>query len=306
MASTWSGSTAVLFHLLDWQLSHDEVPIADGIVVGRLRDSNIGTLYERLSISPELRFAAEGGSPFGFTAYARFDTPPVDPAWGLGEPFSTVDRLCTLLAVLIGQPLGVARAIRSTDGFASASDTQIMYNQGAQSEFLMDLGSRKISSLLLADLREGWSTLQGLWHKNSAQGRIANALAFFYYAWRADYLEHTCLNLAICIEMLFAPHSMGETTHQIAYNVAHFLGSSASERSSIYELAKNFYGVRSSIIHGGMPSPGKVENATVTGFALTCRILHKFLTSSRLAGAFEDEPTRRGMLKSFLFGPQEG
>jgi hypothetical protein len=56
-----------------------------------------------------------------------------------------------------------------------------------------------------------WKTASTMWEKHKSAGRINSALTFFYYAWRSPYLEQCCLNLAVCLELLFTPHSQGDS-----------------------------------------------------------------------------------------------
>ena len=63
------------------------------------------------------------------------------------------------------------------------------------------------------DLAQAWRRSDQMWRERQTGSRVINALTFFSYAWHAHYLEQVCLNLAIALECLFAPHSHSETTH---------------------------------------------------------------------------------------------
>lgn len=294
-------STAALLHRPTWCHPEAQVPIADGVTVGRAERSSVDELYRRLCSAGLLQFDPEQGSPFGFGIFVRFDTPAAERDGDFGDPFARVERICNLITVFLGEPVFMTRVIRSENDFQTAWDTQIIHNYGAQSEFLIGENAC-LDNQVVSDLRTAWELAESCWARKVARGRIVNALAFFYYAWRADYLEQICLNLAVCLELLFAPHAVGETTHQIAFNVAHFLGDQPEERAAIYRDVKSFYGARSSIIHGGLPDQIKIVQPTIRGFRLCVEVFRKILRSRELVAVFDDEQARRTMLNDALFG----
>lgn len=266
-----------------------------------MQGSLIEQVYHQLTGQAELRFDPEGGEPLEFRSFVRLDSPPVEADTDVGNPFSQVDRICNFLSILLGSPTYLVRILRSTDGFASIWHSEVLYMYGVQSEFLFGDGPEVIDEYVAQELIRAWTVAETTWPASLAQARVANALAFFQYAWRADFLEHTCLNLSTALEILFAPHSMGETTHQIAFNVAHFLGESPEEKQEIYQKIKRFYGIRSSITHGGLPDPMKVVDPTVEAFKMCVRILRRIILSADLTRTFEDQQRRKAMMQSYLF-----
>lgn len=296
-----SSSTAVLLHFVDWQLPDPEVPIAPGVFFARTQGSPVEKLYNRLISSPESAYHPKIGDASHFPTYVRFDHPPILTTMALEDPFSPVDRMCNAITVLLGEPTWGTQVIQSSDEFATATYAQMLYMHGIESEFLFGTGARVVDESSIGELKNVWNTIDSVWHSRLSRSRVVNAIAFFQYAWRADYVEQMCLNVATTIEVLFAPHSAGETTHQIAFNVAHFLGESTEERKEIYRSVKKAYGARSSIIHGGLPDPAKIVAPTVGGFKLCMKIFRKMLVSESTTEAFEDENTRREMFEEFLF-----
>ncbi len=302
MPTTSIASTAILLHLVDWKLSKPEVEIAPGIWLCCMQGSPVEQSYTQLSMSPQLQFDPESGEPFDFPSYVRFDSPPTEANHDFGDPYSKADRVCNFLTVLLHHPTYMARVVQSTDNFTTIGHSQVLYMYGIQSDFLLGNAFKGIDARVVRELSAAWAVSESVWPVSLAQARIANALAFFQYAWRADYLEHTCLNLATTLEILFAPHSTSETTHQISFNVAHFLAHSREDRISVYNTIKRFYSIRSSITHGGLPSPAKVEQPTVAVFNLCLRILRKILISPELSSTIEDDTMRKRMLQRFQFG----
>lgn len=140
-----------------------------------------------------------------------------------------------------------------------------------------------------------------MWEKEKSQGRLSNALTYYYYSWNSPYLEPICINLAVVFELLFAPHSVSEISHQISYNVAHFVAKDSKKREKIYRLMNKFYDKRSSILHGGLPSTDKLVHPTTEAFKLCSKILRNILVDKELIKIFNSEKDRKELMRSFLF-----
>ncbi len=131
--------------------------------------------------------------------------------------------------------------------------------------------------------------------------RVKRALDFFFYSWRAFYIEHTCLNLAIAFETLFSPFTETEISHQIAYNVCRFYGVNAEQREEIYHLMKKFYKYRSIIVHGGETDNPNNERLTVRVFKIFCSIMERILLNRNLLNKMNDNTERKKLFNNFLF-----
>lgn len=289
-------SVAVLFHLDQWVARREIIPIAPGISMCRLEGSKVEKLYHALC-----KAGHDDGEPYMFRSFVRFDSTddhqfPLD----FGDPYSHVDRFCNLFALCQQHPIGLARLISSPDDFETSDITETIYVRGGQTDLLEndhdDLTDRAIS-----DIRTAWRTTDALWRKSKSSGRISNALTFFYYAWRSHYLEQVCLNLVITLECLFAPHQSGETTHQIAFAVAHFAGRNRSEREHLFDFIKRLYALRSTVIHGGHADEDKLITLVPKAFNLVSMVLLDILTQPAEARKFESELDRRELLRGFHF-----
>ncbi|HUW83633.1 MAG TPA: hypothetical protein VMZ31_12645, partial [Phycisphaerae bacterium] len=173
-------------------------------------------LYSRLCSDLQI----DDEEPFEYEVYAelRLETPE-DHLLDFGDPFSKVDRLCNLIAVTTGTPVGMCRVIWSRDDFLTADGTHLVFASMAQSTFLEPDTWPIISGENARALAIAWENQQTSWDRTRARGRVANALVHFYYAWRSHYMDQCCVNVAIALEVLFSPHHQGETTHQIAFNL---------------------------------------------------------------------------------------
>jgi hypothetical protein len=194
----------------------------------------------------------------------------------------------------------VCRIIDSENQFRSAADTQLMSFAGGQLEFL----TRRNPVLSINQCEE----FSRLWQKSlaldlghSGQKRIFNALTYFYYAWKSFYLDQICLNLAIVLEALFAPHTQSETIHQIAYNIAWFQAATQSQREDVYGLIKRFYSLRSSVVHGGNPDQDKLTTTVPEVFFMVAEILKRILGDDDLLSTFTEETKRRKLFQGYLF-----
>ena len=110
------------------------------------------------------------------------------------------------------------------------------------------------------------------------------------------------MNLAITLESLFAPHISGETTHQIAFNVSHFIEGTPEYKAEPYKRVKDFYRLRSAVVHGGIPDDSTLYEVVAQVFELVRAILGRILLDATLAAKFEDESQRRQMFEQYLFG----
>ena len=63
------------------------------------------------------------------------------------------------------------------------------------------------------------------------------------------------------LESLFVPDSTQEVKFRATLRIAVFLGKTGEERAEIYEIARNSYDWRSSIVHGGEPSKKLIKNS---------------------------------------------
>lgn len=262
-------SVAGLLHLFDWNLAASEVKLSPGIVLGRFESSQIGRLYEELCAVQGLD---DGG--FEFTSYVAFE--PQQFITEYGDPYSLFDRVCNVIAVVTSRPIALSRLLQSCDGFKSYHDTRLIYTYGAQTEFLLRKNAT-FDEKNVADLYKAWQAASAIWQQNKSSGRVTKALTYFYYAWRSQYLDQTCLNLAIALKVLFSPHSPGETTHQTSVNVAHFLATSPAERKTYYDLIERFYGFRSCVLQSGSFDEERGIDVIIQVFGLCSLILKKIL-----------------------------
>ena len=84
-------------------------------------------------------------------------------------------------------------------------------------------------------------------------------------------LEDRILDVAIALEVLYG----GKTGRKLAPRAAGLLGASTAEQKRIYEGAKRFYTVRSSIVHWKKPTlkHDVLEAELKAGSDLACRTL---------------------------------
>jgi hypothetical protein len=290
-------SIAVLLHLVDWQYPLNQIQISPSIKVCRTKDSRVGYLYEKLCSESGI----DDGEPFNFDSYVLIEPSEANLfSLDFGNPYSILDRLCNVIAIVLSQPIAMCRAIESNDDFDTCEDTHLIYTYSPQTEWILT-GGLSINEQSIIEIRKAWQVSQECWEKGMSQSRIVNALTYFYYAWRSYDIEQTCINLAIVLELLFAPHSQTEISHQISFYTSRFLGQKAEDRKDIYDLVKKFYNIRSSIIHGGIPTDGKIIDITVEAFQLCTTILKRILLDENLASTFNSDYLRKEMLSKYLF-----
>lgn len=291
-------SVALLLPYHGWQLAEASYRVGPGLYLSKAEGSRPEQLYHHLCETQNL----DDGSPFMFGVIAQFD-PTEDYAFRLdfGDPYSAIDRFANLLVIETGSAINNARIIWSDDDFESAEGTYWIYTHGPQVDFLMR-DYPDFTSAFLAQLTTRWEVVESLWHDGLAQGRVVNAMTYFYYAWRSHYLDQSCVHLGVSLETLFAPHFQGETTHQIAFNAARYVAESPDERAQAYRRVKTFYALRSSVVHGGRPDQDDLIKLVPDGFNFVAKTLRQVLSSEAEAHQMEDDAARRTLFNSYLFG----
>ena len=309
--------TAILIHCLDWESLSSDFTLDTGLKLCRTEGTKVEKLYHKLC----KRSDVEQGDPFYYPTYIFIDDSQHDelfPYWG--GPHSIVSICCNLVAICISQPLSMCRLISSKNNFRTSWVTSTIYEASEESEVIgarqslenfkadgsfsfqaPDIGG--LDDMALQDIAACWKSVVNLRELGKTDNhRIENALNYFFYAWRAYYMEQVCINLAIVLESLFSPSQSQELSHQIAFNAAHFCGSEASERERVYKVVKKFYNVRSQIVHGGKAKDRDLYITTPEVFHLCALVLKRILTQSDLKMSFLSEKARNDLIKKWMFG----
>jgi hypothetical protein len=283
---------------LDWDSNKETIQIHPGVLVGRMADSKAEEEYYRLCTEARIE---EEGEPFDYAVFASFDEKAMpEHVIRYGDPYALVDRFCNTLAIAFARPMLIVRILIPTHPSSRLPETELLFSYGGQSDFIAR-GSPTFtdqSALILAQI---WQTAVHFWHRDKASGRLNNALTYFYYAWHSPYMEQVCINLSVCLELLFAPHAQAEASHQLAYNVAQFHGGSPDQKALLYDQIRHFYSSRSAIVHGGHPDDTKVIDTTSWAFGFTADVLRRILSDPELAETFNSDEKRRFLLRTYLF-----
>lgn len=292
---------AVLLHLIPWDRKVSEpVRVTDGIQYCVMEGSCVWKLYKQLCVN----HGVDQGDPFMFTTYFDIYTQIHRlELLTLESPYDLVPRLCNMIALCSNRSIGMARAIWSDDGYKTESETRIIFDYTDQSQqiawhfgFLLDEEVR-YSHLL----QKYWLLETSLWKERVHSSRLANALIYFYYAWRAYHAEQACINLSIVLESLFGPSSTTELSHQIAFNASRFFGRTKERRESIYRIVKKFYGVRSRLIHGERAKEQNLLEVVEDVFPICAAALRRILTQREVFVKFNNKASRKEMLDNWLF-----
>lgn len=291
---------AILIFTADWNYKYDRVKVGNGIEIGNSVGSKILDLYTNLVANQKIK---EDSEVFHHGAYILIDSIKRNDAWlAFDDPYSVINRFINLLAIVFSTPINFSRVLISKDGFKSAYDTDLIHNQGTQTDMLIrDIDRILFDSRSISQIRKCWPNVELSWNSNKAIGRVTNSLTYFFYSWRSPYFDPICINLAIVLENLFSPESTTEVTHQLSFNIAHFYGKNSQERKDLFYLFKKFYGIRSKIIHGGLPKEDKLIETTSTVFHYTAAILKYILSNSELTNTFNSQEKRIKLFDSNAF-----
>ena len=309
--------TAILIHCLGWESQSTEVDLEAGLKLCRTEGTKVEKLYHKLCKRNEV----DQGDPFYFPTHILIDDSMHDdlfPYWG--GPHSIVSICCNLISICISQPLSMCRLITSKDNFRTSWVTSTIYEASEDSDIIRarpkienfkgnDLLPFQVESIgdlgdsTIHEIGKCLKTISEVQNSNKTDNhRIDNALNYFFYAWRSYHLEQVCLNLAIVLESLFSPSQAQELSHQIAFNTAHFIGNEAKDKEQVYKTIKQFYNLRSQIVHGGKAKERDLFLLTPEVFHLCAFILKKILSSDDLAMCFSSEKARSEIVRTWMFG----
>lgn len=271
------------------------VELGRGIKYGKLEDSEIGKLYEKLCFEDKV----DDGEPFGYSVYFDVDQSASGTGLEFESPYTIYMRLCNMATICSDHSVGMVRVIASSDGYKTASFTNQLFWYPFQDEQVGWFSKNKKEIKYLHTLKRYLDNEDKLFRKWQYTSRIANALIYFFYAWRSYHVEPACINLSIVLESLFGPEGSNEISHQIAFNVSRFIGKNNEDRKKVYKEIKRFYSVRSKIVHGVVPKEDAVLKSLEYMFPLISLILRKIMTNNELFNGFNSK--RKLLIEKWLF-----
>lgn len=289
---------AAIYFYAEWNCSENSIIVSDGITIGNFQGSHIKKLYETICEN----YKVDEGEPYSCNVYSLFYPKMNEDLYiDFGSSYSVIDRFSNILVMISKQPILMCRLIWSDDNFETISGTERIYHYSEEMSALfwddeVSISGNEIENIILI-----WSKINSIYRSHPDNGRIINILNYYYTAWRSHTIEQLIINIAIVLELLFAPHSQAEITHQIAFNVSKYMGTDADKRNSIYDEIRKFYSIRSAIIHGGMPNFNKIESVARNIFILITNIIVSIISNDEIAEIFADNNKRTMLLKSYLF-----
>jgi hypothetical protein len=293
-------SFAALYHGIEWKCPTENITISDGVVIGNLKSSPLLETYQRLCSE---NIVDEGG-PFDYEVYALFRKRQNDEIlYDFGSSIhNVVEQFANVLALKFGRPIPMCRLLWSYDNFKTIAGTELIYySSDIVDDIFWDKDRVTLSNDNIVDIKNIWRNVRTIYKQDTYRGRLVNALRYYYYTWRSDSLEQIVINLAIILELIFAPHSQAELTHQISFNFSRYMGKTKNERVDIYNTIKTFYRIRSAIIHGGMPNEDKIISVALSVYELVTSLMISILSDVKIIEMFSDDKQRKNMLLKFLF-----
>lgn len=289
-------SLAGLLHIFGWIGENSKIQLEDGLSIEYSPSGDVITFYNKLCRENNI----DDGDPFSYLVYILCEKKFGEWDLAFGTPFSTIDFVSNIIAINISQPIGMCRVIASKDDFKTLHFTTTIFQHGIQTDALF-IDNYKITDEVKIDIANSYQNLKEKESKTGYLKKVRNALDYFYYAWRSPFLEQTNINLAISLESLFSPSSNSELAHQIAFNIAKFLGETPESQIKHYEQIKKFYSIRSKIVHGSAPGDDIIWDNTIESFHLTAIILRKILLDKNLIEIFNDNKKRIDYLRDGMF-----
>ncbi len=268
-------SVAFLFQSGPWEAGPEPIELVDGLTLGPIEGSVEGRLYRKLCEEKGI----DDHHPLNVCA--RFDPSPGEP-WGYSfeVPFMVIDRLSNLLTIATETPVNRCRVMMSSDRFASADFTQIVFSTHGAID-LIGLDSPPIP-LVTEEIVALWENEQRIWDKrDSSEFRLLCALDHFHRAWRAVCLEQTSLNLGIAVNLLFGPEWEFSAGNPTWVNAAHFALDQLEEDRSVLVLVEDVCKWHSEVAEGTVRHMNPFD-----AFQLVARMLKTILLDEKLARQF--------------------
>jgi hypothetical protein len=135
-------------------------------------------------------------------------------------------------------------------------------------------------------------------------GNVWIAVRFLTMALTEKLWEPRFVLVWIVLEALFGPEDGREITYRLSQRVGIFLGVDPGERVELFRIAKEGYGMRSKVVHGGKLAgltPERSETLMAAAEDLVRRTLERLLQDGVLAEAF-DGKGREQYLDELVFG----
>lgn len=288
---------AVLLHLVDWELPEAaNIDLGDGVQICQFKGSSIQKIYEGLCT--DLGF--DDGEPFLYGSYLLVEPKEGRFTFDIYDVYNDVARLCNVLAIYFSAPVGMSRVLILTDSLEYTGGNVMVWESDIITEFLSKQGGA-ITQESQKQIKELWSSVGKLRDDYESYRRLNMALTYFNYAWRGFNLDQVCINLSIVLEALFSPSSSTELSHRISYNACYFLGKDKDDRSRIYRMIKQFYSIRSKLVHGDWPNDNKLVDLTPKVFVLCAEVIRRILRDTVLLKKFSSNKERLNMFNQWLF-----
>ena len=293
----YSQTGIALFHGVSWNIDAAWREVYPGLKLCRMQGSGVEKTYQELC---EHRHV-DDGEPFHYEVYATIAPESSSFYYQNGYGHSQVDRLANMIAIATGQPPFMCRTFApAVESKQNKISTEELYWLGEQNEFLIR-ESAKLDETSVEAISKMYSGYERMWAQDKSYSRLVSAQSCFYNAWRSMHIQQICLNLAIAAEMLFSPNGRNEITHQLAFNFAKFHETDSVKRLELYRKIKKFYGLRSAVVHGGLPEQSKLIGPTVEMFGILANVLERILTDDALIDVFNENTNRNNYLTSLLF-----
>ena len=293
---------AVFLHLVHWDVPDRLiVPLSEDVRLCKSHGTNVYRHYA----NTEAARAQQGKDPFSWASHAIIDAQDSKWLYDFGGHRSAVSRLCNIVTVALGRPVGHATLMASDDGFATVSYIDKPHDQTfPQGDLIFHdqpthLGIDPAKAALISRLWAGDCDLRD--GQSGFAGNVASALDYFLYAWRSYYYDQLCLNLCISLEQLFSPSARTELSHRISFNASRFLGADPATRRQIYTTIKRYYDHRSAIVHAGKPKQKEIESLTPAVFGFCVEAFRRILPDAGLRRAFSNKEERDDKFGEWLF-----
>lgn len=293
---------AGLVHLVEWGLKSKCFDLSNDVRLCNFQGSKIQKLYKGL-IKKEL---IDDGEDMGYDIYIEIDN-GFDLKWeypyiGFLEYF---DLICSLFGITFAGYIDLTNVLHISPKRNIVHhvlpipylETRPMINWLVENQPLSFI----IDSRIKRYLKNSW---QYIWEgvREGEFNRLFNAVRLYYLASTSIRFSEAIVNLVIIWEILFAPHSHSEISHQVSMNLSKFLRYKKEKRKQLYKKLKSIYSDRSKIIHGGIPKDeDRLSDYVVTSFNITAEALYKILSSPELATVFSNEKTRKDYLEDLNF-----
>jgi len=261
-------SVAVLFRGLRWSIDSESFDLAPGMSLCKFKGSSVANLYASHCNEPGL---VDEDPDDDYEVYVKIESASSSWYTHCDDPFSDVNRLSNVIAIMTSKPISVCRVVWSSDRFRSVDGTSLVCSCSGNTYCFL-WAPTTITGEMARQIGVAWKNYQAAWERHLSGGWLMTALTGFQYAWRSFYADQTCLNLGIALEALYPQLLKGNRPFPP-------IDQSPDKATHMLDFIREIRSIRATVVRGDMSE--EIDNrmivTAIEAFPFTASVLERVL-----------------------------